>query len=100
MADWSSLLGSLNAAAVAAFGREVLYSPQDGPPFTLPAIFEATREAEENTLGVYAAVFVRAADLSVVPQRGDSLTVDDVVYMVYDIQVDQGGGLVLRLRQS
>ena len=55
MADWTSLAGALNAGVLSAFGREVVYSPQTGQQATVKAIFEETREAEENAPGVYAA---------------------------------------------
>jgi len=99
MADWTSLLGALNGAALTAFGREVIYSPQAGPSITLKGIFEETHEAEENTPGVYTALFLQVSDLAASPQRGDEVTVDGVVYKVFDIEADQGGGLVFRLRR-
>jgi hypothetical protein len=99
MADWISLLGAVNGATLTAFGREVVYSPQLGLSTTLKAIFEKTHEAEENAPGVYAALFLQASDLASPPQRGDEVTVDGVVYTVFDIEADQGGGLVLRLRR-
>jgi hypothetical protein len=100
MAGWSSLLNGLNSAVLSAFGREIVYAPQAGEPITLRAVFEATREPEENAPGVYAAVFLRASDLPAPPQRGDEITVEAAAYQVFDIEADQGGGLILRLRQS
>ena len=100
MADWTSLAGALNAGVLGAFGREVVYSPQTGQQATVKAIFEETREAEENAPGVYAAVFLRASDLAAPPQRGDEVNVDGVPYKVFDILADHAGGLILRLRQT
>lgn len=100
MASWNSLLGGLNSAVVGAFGREVVYTPQGGQQVTIRAIFEATHEAEENAPGVYAVLFVNAADLPVAPQRGDEVIVDRTTYKLFDIEADQGGGLILRLRQA
>ncbi len=100
MADWTSLVGALNAGVVGAFGRDVIYAPQLGEQFTIRAIFEATRGTEEAAPGVYAAAFVHAVDLQVSPERGDEVIVDGTTYKLFDIEADQGGGLILRLRQS
>ncbi len=100
MADWISLLNGLNSAALGAFGREVIYAPQLGEQFMIRAIFEATHGTEEAAPGVYAAMFVHAADLPLSPQRGDEVIVEGATYKLFDIEADQGGGLILRLRQS
>jgi hypothetical protein len=100
MADWNSLLNGLNAAMLGAFGRDIVYAPQGGQQFTIRAIFEATHASEDTAPGVYAAVFVHASDLPVPPQRGDAIIVEATTYKLFDIEADQGGGMILRLRQS
>jgi hypothetical protein len=99
MADWTSLLNKLNGAALTAFGREVTYSPQTGVPAAIRAVFEPSHEAEENSPGVYGVLFVRLSDLPRPPARGDEVTVDNLIYKVFDIEADTSGGAVLRLRQ-
>lgn len=99
MAAWASLLGALNSAALGAFGREVAYLPQAGSQVTVRGVFENTREAQENSPGVYAILFVRLADLQQPPERGDEVVVDRQTYKVFDIEADTGGAVVLRLRQ-
>ncbi|MBI4902414.1 MAG: hypothetical protein HY820_02185 [Acidobacteria bacterium] len=100
MADWTSLTSGLNATVLSAFGREVVYSPQTGQQVTVKAIFEETRETEENAPGVHAAVFLRASDLAAPPERGDEVVIDAAAYKVFDILADHVGGLILRLRRS
>ena len=100
MENWTSLLNDLNRSALSAFGREVTYVSQAGHRVPIRAIFEAMRESEDNSPGVYAAAFVRASELAASPARGDQVLVDATAYTVFDIEADQGGGLVLRLRQS
>ncbi len=97
---FTDAIGRMDEACLRAFGREVTYLPQAGGQATVQAIFEATREAEENAPGVYAVMFFRAAALSTPPQRGDEVSVDGVTYKVFDIEADHGGGLILRLRQT
>jgi hypothetical protein len=99
VSDWGSLTNALNISVLGAFGREVVYMPQAGDTVTVRAIFESTRETEENAPGVYAVLFVRAGDLPQPPERGDEVTVDGVTYKVFDIEADTTGAVVLRLRQ-
>jgi hypothetical protein len=99
VAAWDSLADALNTSVLGAFGQEVTYTPQTGGPVTIRAVFEATREAEENAPGVYAVLFVCAGDLSQPPERGDEVTVDAVTYKVFGIEADTTGAVVLRLRQ-
>lgn len=100
MAASDPLLSGLNSAVLLAFGRNVEYLPQAGGEVTVRAIFERAREAEENAPGVYAALFVRLADLPQHPDRGDEVAVDGVTYKVFDIEADTSGAAVLRLRQA
>ena len=100
MADFASLLNTLNSAALTAFGREVTYTPQAGASATIRAIFQPSREAEENSPGVYGVLFLRLADLSRPPERGDEVSMDGILYKVFDIEADTSGGAVLRLRQT
>ncbi len=99
MATWASLLNGLNGAALTAFGREVTYAPQGGQPVAIRAVFQRTHEAEETAPGVYAALFVRLSDLPQPPVRGDQVTAFDGAYTVYDIEADDSGAAVLRLRR-
>ncbi|MBI4905117.1 MAG: hypothetical protein HY820_15895 [Acidobacteria bacterium] len=99
MADWTSLLGSLNSTAIGVFGREVSYVPSSGDAFTIRAIVETAKQTEEIAPGVYAAMFLRSVDLPKPPERGDEVSIDGTLYKVFDIEADGGGGIVLRLRQ-
>ena len=99
MADWTSLLQGLNTTVLSVFGREVTYCPQASSGFSLRAIFEPAREAQENAPGVYAVLFVQLADCPQKPQRGDEVAIDDATYKVFDIEVDTSGAILLRLRQ-
>ena len=99
MADFASLLNSLNGAALSAFGREVTYSPQTGAPAAIRAVFEPSHEAEEHAPGVYGVLFIRLCDLLRPPARGDEVTIDNLIYKVFDIEADVSGGAMMRLRQ-
>ena len=90
----------VDAACLRVFGRDITYSPEAGGQATVRVIFNPTREAEASALGVNAVVFCREADLPAPPVRGDELVVDGVTYKVWDIEADQGGAVVLRLRQA
>ena len=97
MTDWTSLLDGLNTRVVAAFGREVTYVPQTGGPVAVRGIVQAAHQAEESSPGVYAYMFVRLADLSVYPGRGDEVQIDGSTYAVYQVEADGQGGATLAL---
>lgn len=100
MATWGFLLGAVNGTVLDAFGRDVTYLPQPGGETILRAVFEPARQSEDSSPGVYAAVFVRLADLPAKPERGDEVMVDSTAYKVFGIEADTSGGVVLRLRQA
>ncbi len=97
MSDWTSLISSLNAAVLEAFGREVQYLPQSGGEYTIRAIFEATERAEESVGKSFAVVFIRLADLTLEPERGDLVRVGESNYKVFEIEADNEGGARLGL---
>ena len=99
MTSWRELTYALNASVVAAFGKEVVYLPEAGEAVTVRAVVETVRQPEETSPGVYATLFLRLADLPKPPDRGDQISIDNILYKVFDIDADEGGGVVLRLRQ-
>jgi hypothetical protein len=99
MSDWTSLMDTLNTAALGAFGREVTYSPSTGVAVPIQAIVETAKETEDAAPGVYAVLFLLLADLPQAPERGDEVSIDNILYKVFDIEADGGGGVMLRLRQ-
>ena len=99
MSSWESAVSDLDAAVVNAFGREVLYMPESGGQATVRAVFQAVRESEDASPGVYAVLFVRLADLPAAPVRGDEVEIASARYKVFDIEADTEGAAVLRLRQ-
>ena len=99
MSGWEAAVSGLNAAVVNAFGRDVLYLPEAGGPATVRAVFQAVREAEDASPGVYAVLFVRLADLAAAPVRGDEVEIGGTRYKVFDIEADAEGAVVLKLRQ-
>jgi hypothetical protein len=99
MSGWESAASGLNAAVVNTFGREVLYLPDAGGQATVRAVFQAVREGEDASPGVYAVLFLRLADLAAAPVRGDEVEIGGARYKVFDIEADAEGAAVLRLRQ-
>jgi hypothetical protein len=99
MSGWEAAVRDLNAAVVQAFGREVVYLPEEGGTATVRAVFQPAREAEDASPGVYAVLFVRLAGLPAAPVRGDEVEIDSTRYKVFDIEADAEGAAVLRLRR-
>jgi hypothetical protein len=99
MSGWQAAVKDLDAAVVQTFGREVLYLPEAGGAAVMRAVFQPAGEAEDASPGVYAVLFVRLADLSAAPARGDEVEIDGVRYKVFDIEADPEGAAVLKLRK-
>jgi hypothetical protein len=89
----------LDEACLRVFGKDVTYLPQAGGQTTIRVVFESTREPEDASPGVYAVLFVRLADLSAAPLRGDEIVIDGTTYKVFEIEADTSGSAVLRMRQ-
>jgi hypothetical protein len=100
MSGWAAAVNELNAAVVSTFGREVLYLPEAGGQTAVRAAFQPAREAEGASPGVYAVLFIRLADLTAGPVRGDEVEIEGVRYKVFDIEADAEGAAVLRLRKA
>ncbi|HXG49292.1 MAG TPA: hypothetical protein VNO52_16835 [Methylomirabilota bacterium] len=99
MADWKSLVNAQADACLKAFGRDVVFAPQQtGVPAPLRAILTPGVEAEETDQGVYMGLFAKASAFPQPPARGDEITVDLLLYKIVDINADGEGGLHLLLR--
>jgi hypothetical protein len=98
--SFSDFVSRMDEACLRVFGREVTYLPEAGGQATLRTVFQAVREAEDASPGVYAVLFVRLADLAAAPVRGDEVEIGGVRYKVFDIEADAEGAAVLKLRQA
>jgi hypothetical protein len=96
--DWTTLVDSLNAGVLTAFGREVVYTPQAGAPVTIRAAVQEGRRSEETSPGTYALMFLRLAALPQPPERGDQIEIDSGLYTVFEIEADGEGGVTLAAR--
>jgi hypothetical protein len=90
----------VDEACLRVFGRDVTYLPETGGAAAIRAVFQPAREAEDASPGVYAVLFVRAADLPTAPVRGDEVEIGSARYKVFDIEADAEGAAVLRLRKA
>jgi hypothetical protein len=98
--SWDAAIGSLNAACLSAFGRQVTYQPAGGAPVTITGIVDSGSRLEENSPGVYAALFVRLADLPQPPVCGDEVEIEGTAYKVFEVEADAAGGARLALRMQ
>ena len=105
MASWSSLMQNADALQLATFGVPAILHPQGKPDITITVIIETPPVEEENIPGSLSGtdtirLFVRLNTLSVTPQRGDRITLNSVLYDVFDTKTDTVGGMKLKLRRS
>ena len=98
MSAWSRQSGLANAAVLAACGQPVTYQPAMGNAFTPLAILEKPTDEEKHPDGLYARLFLNLADCPVAPDHGDEVTVDGVIYKVFEVLIDTAGGVRLSMR--
>lgn len=100
---WDSLAALVNEAARDTFGVTVVYTPApSGPSQTLTGIFDAPGQliATSGSVPVQTTapmLDIVAADLTVTPAQGDSLTVGGNTYEVAQVEPDGNGMIKLYL---
>jgi len=97
---WDNSIGALNSACLAAFGRLVTYRPAAGAPVELRGILQTGAQLEGRAPGVYAVLFLQAADLPAGAGLGDAVAIGADTYKVFEMESDAGGGVKLALRKE
>lgn len=111
---YPSLLGTLNASLIAAFGTAATYTPSDASsgigsaaaPILGIVLRDKQAMPEMSAPGYYCDLFVcvgsvSGTDLPWPPVRGDSVTLDGEVYYVGNVEADKvGNGYRLALQQE
>ena len=97
---WDNSIGALNSACLAAFGRLVMYRPATGAPVELRGILQTGVQLEGRAPGVYAVLFLQAADLPLGSGPGDAVGIGSDTYKVFEMESDAGGGVKLALRKE
>jgi len=100
MASWSQQSGLANAAILAAFGQPVSYQQSTGEPFTVVGVLDKRTDEQRQADAVYARLFVALSSFQVPPAHSDEVTVDGVVYTVFDVLNDSAGGCWLSIREK
>jgi len=104
MSLWSDITESANAAMIDTFGVAATLQPQGGgDPVAIAGVIQNPAMAEEFSAGgsqgtSVVRFFVNFADIQPAPQRGDTVTLNAVVYVVADVAVDTNGCASLKLR--
>jgi hypothetical protein len=104
MSLWSDLTESANSAVIDAFGMPATLQPQDGSAAVpIVGVIQTPAMPEEFSPGGVQGVsvvrfFVNYSDIQPAPQRGDTVTLNGVVYVIAEAAVDTNGAAVLKLR--
>ena len=97
---WDDSIGALNSACLAVFGRGITYRPTAGAPVELRGILQTGAQLEGHAPGVYAVLFLQAADLPEGAGLGDAVAIGADTYKVFEMESDAGGGVKLALRKE
>ncbi len=101
---WTDLVNALDTACLNTFGVPATFTPQDGSgDQQITGIIENPAMAEDYVPGsvqgtAVVRFFVRFANITPAPQRGDVITLNGIVYTILEVDADTQGGAVLKLR--
>ena len=101
---WPDLINALDAASLNTFGVPATFTPQDGSGAQrITGIIQHPAMAEDYVPGgvqgtSVVRLFVRFANITPSPRHGDTVAINGTVYDVVDLDVDEQGGAVLKLR--
>ena len=99
MSNWTAISQLATAAQQRVFGETVFYQPAaSGEAVTVIGIADRASDEQMQANGVYLRLFVHLGDFAVAPEQGDEVTMDRIVYRVFEVRVDTGGGAWLSLR--
>jgi hypothetical protein len=102
---WSDAVNAADAACLATFGIPVTFTPQGGAAQPITGIIQNPAMAEDYVPGGVQGtsavrLFVRFANITPPPQRGDQVAINGRAYAVAEVDVDPHGGAVLKLRAT
>lgn len=106
--DFDQLAASNDAKLISALGgsKAATVHPRDlSQDFAIPGIIKNPAMEEDFIPGSSQGVsvvrfFVQLSSLEVIPQKGDTATLNGIEYDVFDVIVDQVGGATLKLRKK
>lgn len=103
---WASALDMLTKTVRDTFPTKVTYTPEDGSPESITAVFdlaahvvEVDRDIGLNVDSTVPTLTVRLADLSVTPHVRDRVIIGSTTYEVYRVELDGSGMAALRLTE-
>lgn len=98
----NDLFSQLDNACLATFGIPATLFPQSGGEVEIVGAFLPPALVEDIFPGQGASAirfFVRLSEITPTPQHGDQLEINEVPYDVFEIEADNVGGGVLKLRK-
>jgi hypothetical protein len=91
---------ALNSAVVRTFGVSAEYLPVGATTsISIKGVWQRDSDEERHSDGLYARLFITAADVSALPQEGDAVTVGGETFVVFNAHVDAVGGAWVTLRK-
>jgi hypothetical protein len=113
MSVYQTLVDNLDTLCISTFGVAAVHYPQTTPGdnvlwggIPITGIFEDPALAEDYIPGslppgvTVVRFFIRLADLTVQPKKGDLLVINAVQYSVFDLDIDVEGSATLKLRKN
>src|SRR5437016_5202550 len=108
--SFSGLMAKVDGTILDLFGTAqdnvaVILFPQSGGSFSITGIVKPAPIEEEVVPGSASGAsavrfFVRPDTMNPSPQIGDQVSIGEVFYDVFDLQADNVGGAVLKLRRN
>lgn len=94
LSNWGELASLSNFSCELSSGKSISYQRADGAPVPLVGVVERAGNEQQKSL----RVFVPVADCSASPECGDTVTVDQTAYTVFQVEREPEHGAWLSLR--
>lgn len=88
MSNWSDSAARANAAQLRVFGEDVVYRKPAGTPLSLAAIRNVRDPQESESPAAFESIWTTAAELPIVPAKGDLVSIGSTEYVVHESKPD------------
>jgi hypothetical protein len=99
MSDFDDIAEGMNDAILGTFGDACTYTPPGGVAFAVDLVLEKPMEGDPDYPGAFMRASGILADFTTAPATGGLVTVGSDSYVVFQVNEDGTGLVILSLKQ-